>query len=126
MQPEPEETQLLPPPAPVPEGDALPEHTAYADTGCDVLDRAAYPSCLACPLATCIHDVLLDRTALAARASERRQLVRELAQRGRTPQQIARALHTSRRTVQRDLRTLEVEGKREGADGAGEQKAPGS
>jgi hypothetical protein len=31
--------------------DALPEHTHYADTGCDL-----HPSCLTCPLVRCRYD----------------------------------------------------------------------
>jgi hypothetical protein len=34
-----------------PRRDALPEHTDYADTGCDL-----HPSCLACPLERCRYD----------------------------------------------------------------------
>ena len=111
MLPESDEARLPPPTAPAPDADPLPEHTAYADTGCDVLDRVAYPSCLTCPLPACIHDVRPDRQTLDTRVTERRQLAGELARQGRTAGQIARALQTSRRTVQRDLRALEEAGR---------------
>jgi len=34
-----------------PRRDALPEHTDYVDTGCDL-----HPSCLSCPLVRCRYD----------------------------------------------------------------------
>lgn len=94
------------PPAPEPAPDALPEDTPYADTGCDVFDRTAFPSCLNCPLPACVHD-RPDRQALNELMRLRQDRAAELAARGRTVAQIARALGKSVRTVQRDLRAVE-------------------
>lgn len=43
--------RVIEPPPPRVREDALPEHTDYRDTGCDVS-----PTCLGCPLARCKYD----------------------------------------------------------------------
>jgi hypothetical protein len=77
--------------------DALPEHTQYADTGCDL-----HPSCLTCPLARCRFDQ--DGDAARKRAGrERDRRIIELQRRGKTIGMIASRFGVSRRTVFRVL-----------------------
>jgi hypothetical protein len=77
--------------------DALPEHTRYVDTGCDI-----HPSCLSCPLVRCRYDEpggtrkinsrVRDDTILRVRRDEKL-----------TVEAIARRVGVSRRTVFRVL-----------------------
>jgi hypothetical protein len=77
--------------------DALPEHTRYADTGCDL-----HPSCLTCPLARCRYEQ--DTDAARKRAGrERDRRIIELQRRGKTIGMIASRFGVSRRTVFRVL-----------------------
>ncbi len=89
-----------PPPRRVRE-DALPEHTEYRDTGCDLAS-----SCLACPLARCKHDEpgALARTAMAARDREIAYLRRR---HGAPVDMLARTYGLSRRTIFRIMRREE-------------------
>jgi hypothetical protein len=98
----------MPGPLPAPDlpHDALPEDTAYADTGCDVLDKARFPSCLGCPLPACIHD-RPDREALAEQVRRRQERAATFFALGSTVAEIAAHLGISVRTVQRDLRAVE-------------------
>jgi hypothetical protein len=72
--------------------DALPEHTRYADTGCDV-----HPSCLTCPLVRCRYD---EPGGARRIFSEERDRAIVRLQRERVPVNvIARRFGISRRTV---------------------------
>jgi transposase-like protein len=76
--------------------DALPEHTQYADTGCDV-----HPSCLSCPLVRCRYDEPGGARKLMSEERDRSILV--MQRRGATVNSIARRFNVSRRTVFRVL-----------------------
>jgi hypothetical protein len=87
--------------------DALPEHTRYADSGCDL-----HPSCLTCPLVRCRYDQ--DTDAIRKRAGrERDRRIVELQRRGKTIGMIAARFGVSRRTV---FRVLAKDRQRMGAD----------
>jgi hypothetical protein len=76
--------------------DALPEHTQYADTGCDV-----HPSCLTCPLVRCRYD---EPGGVRKVFSEGRDRAIVGMQREGVPVgAIARRFGVSRRTVFRAL-----------------------
>ncbi|MPZ48345.1 MAG: helix-turn-helix domain-containing protein [Dehalococcoidia bacterium] len=76
--------------------DALPEHTHYADTGCDL-----HPSCLTCPLVRCRYDEPGGARRLLSEDRDRTML--EL-QRSHVPiNSIAARFGISRRTVFRVL-----------------------
>ena len=76
--------------------DALPEHTAYADTGCDI-----HPSCLNCPLVRCRYDEPGgSRRVLSA---GRDQVIVQMQGAGRPISAIAARFGISRRTVFRVL-----------------------
>jgi len=77
--------------------DALPEHTRYADTGCDL-----HPTCLTCPLARCRFDQDTD-AARKRTGRERDRRIIELQRRGKTIGMIASRFGVSRRTVFRVL-----------------------
>lgn len=89
-----------PPPRRVRE-DALPEHTEYRDTGCDLA-----ASCLACPLARCKHDDPggMARVTMAARDREIAYLRRRY---GAPVDMLARTYGLSRRTIFRIMRREE-------------------
>lgn len=78
--------------------DALPEHTEYRDTGCEVA-----PSCFACPLPRCRYDtpgglaamVRTSRDAAIADAVRRRKLPID---------DVAEMFGLSRRSIYRALR----------------------
>jgi len=76
--------------------DALPEHTQYADTGCDV-----HPNCLTCPLVRCRYD---EPGGVRRVYSEDRDraIVRAHGE-GAPLDAIARRFGVSRRTVFRAL-----------------------
>jgi transposase-like protein len=76
--------------------DALPEHTQYADTGCEV-----HHSCLTCPLVRCRYDEPGGARRLLSDGRDR-QIV-ELQRSGDSINQIARRFGVSRRTVFRAL-----------------------
>ncbi len=77
--------------------DALPEHTNYADNGCDL-----YPSCLRCPLARCRYEDPGGARAML-RPSRDASIRRLSYQQGMSVPQVAAALGVSRRTVFRVL-----------------------
>ena len=79
-----------------PRRDALPEHTAYADTGCDM-----HPSCLTCPLVRCRYDEPGGARKLLS--DERDRTIIELRREGRPISAIASRFGVSRRTVFRVL-----------------------
>jgi len=82
-----------------PRGDALPEHVAYRDDGCDL-----FPSCLQCPLVRCRYDEPGGARALLNSARDRE--IRRLRQEGGlTVEEIADRFRVSRRTVFRALAT---------------------
>jgi hypothetical protein len=86
--------------APLPRvrADALPEHTDYPDTGCDVSE-----SCLRCPLARCKYDVPAGGRSLSATARNREIVL--LRERYRAPiNLLASTYGVTRRTVFRALR----------------------
>jgi len=84
--------------------DALPEHTRYVDTGCEV-----HPSCLTCPLVRCRYDEPGGVRALQSR--DRDLSILQLHRDERlTVDAIARRVGVSRRTVFRAL----ARGRREG------------
>ena len=75
--------------------DALPEHTHYADTGCDL-----HPSCLTCPFERCRYDQPGGRHR---QTGDRDASILALQRRGVPADAIARATGVSRRTVFRVL-----------------------
>jgi len=76
--------------------DALPEHTHYLDTGCDL-----HPSCLSCPLVRCRYD---EPGGACRLLSEERDRTIIALQRERVPvSRIAARFGVSRRTVFRVL-----------------------
>lgn len=79
--------------------DALPEHTDYADSGCDL-----YPSCLRCPLPRCRYD---DPGGAAAmlRTGRDASILRLAQQDGVDVDQLAVMFGLSRRTIFRVLRS---------------------
>ena len=86
-------------PLPIPaRSDALPEHTDYADSGCDL-----YPSCLSCPLPKCRYD---DPGGAAAmlRTGRDASIARLADERGMTVDRLAEMFGLSRRTIFRVLR----------------------
>jgi hypothetical protein len=76
--------------------DALPEHTQYADTGCEV-----HHSCLSCPLVRCRYDEPGGARRLRSEGRDR-QIV-ALQRSGEAVSQIAQRFGVSRRTVFRAL-----------------------
>jgi hypothetical protein len=77
--------------------DALPEHTHYTDTGCDL-----HPSCLSCPLVRCRYDEPGGARSLLS-ADRDREIVDLQREGGLTVAMIARRFGISRRTVFRVL-----------------------
>jgi hypothetical protein len=89
-----------------PRRDALPEHTNYRDSGCDL-----HPSCLSCPLVRCRYDEPGGSRHLLSR--DRDNEVLNLQRGGnRSIEQIARHVGVSRRTVFRILARARSEGRR--------------
>lgn len=76
--------------------DALPEHTHYMDTGCEI-----HPSCLTCPLVRCRYDEPGGARKLLS--EERDRSIIEQQREGRGINAIARRFGVSRRTVFRVL-----------------------
>jgi hypothetical protein len=90
--------------------DALPEHTHYADTGCDL-----HASCLSCPLAHCRYDQPGGARRLLSGERDRR-IVR-LQQDEQLPVElIAQRFGVSRRTVFRVLARERLGGRGGGED----------
>ena len=79
-----------------PRRDALPEHTSYADTGCDI-----HESCLTCPLPRCRYDEPGGARKLLS--DERDRTILALRREGRPISVIATRFGVSRRTVFRVL-----------------------
>jgi transposase-like protein len=80
----------------LPRRDALPEHTQYVDSGCDI-----HPSCLTCPLVRCrYHEPGGARKLLS---DERDASIIAMQRKGRPIGAIARRFGVSRRTVFRVL-----------------------
>jgi hypothetical protein len=81
--------------------DALPEHTDYRDTGCELA-----PSCLSCPLARCRYDEPANLRRL--RADRRDREIAYLRRKHRVPiKTIASAYGLTRRSIFRILREQE-------------------
>lgn len=78
--------------------DALPEHTDYADKGCDL-----FPSCLACPLPRCRYEEPGGAAALM-RSGRDASIIRMSEERGLSVEALARMFGLSRRTIFRVLR----------------------
>jgi hypothetical protein len=78
--------------------DALPEHTDYRDTGCDL-----YPSCLHCPLVRCRYE---DPGGAAAilRVGRDASITRLAFDEGMSVDELAATFGLSRRTIFRVLR----------------------
>jgi hypothetical protein len=76
--------------------DALPEHTQYQDTGCDV-----HPHCLTCPLVRCRYDEPGGVRRLFS--EDRDRSIASLQRDGETVGSIARRFGVSERTVFRSL-----------------------
>jgi transposase-like protein len=76
--------------------DALPEHTQYADTGCDV-----HPRCLTCPLVRCRYDEPGGARKLFS--EDRDRAIVSMHREGAPVDAIARRFGVSRRTVFRAL-----------------------
>ena len=76
--------------------DALPEHTQYADTGCDV-----HPSCLTCPLVRCRYDEPGGARKLFS--EDRDRAIVSMQREGVPVGAIARRFGVSKRTVFRAL-----------------------
>jgi len=81
--------------------DALPEHTQYADTGCDV-----HPSCLTCPLVRCRYDEPGGVRKVYSEGRDR--AIAGLQREGVPIDAIARRIGVSRRTVFRALARARV------------------
>jgi transposase-like protein len=76
--------------------DALPEHTHYVDTGCDL-----HPSCLTCPLERCRYDE--PGGARRILSKNRDEAIVGMQRQGRPISAIAGRFGISRRTVFRVL-----------------------
>ncbi|HLF77032.1 MAG TPA: helix-turn-helix domain-containing protein [Dehalococcoidia bacterium] len=81
--------------------DALPEHTRYVDSGCEV-----HHSCLSCPLVRCRYDE--PGGARRIFSAERDQTILSLRGEGRPISLIAQRFGISRRTVFRVLAAARV------------------
>jgi DNA-binding NarL/FixJ family response regulator len=81
--------------------DALPEHTHYLDTGCDV-----HPRCLTCPLVRCRYDEPGGARKLFS--EDRDRSIVSLQREGVPVGAIARRIGVSRRTVFRALARARV------------------
>ena len=78
--------------------DALPEYTAYADTGCDL-----YPSCLHCPLPRCRYEEPGGAAAMI-RTGRDASILRLADQQDMSVDRLAEMFGLSRRTIIRVLR----------------------
>ncbi len=87
-----------------PRRDALPEHTNYHDSGCDL-----HPSCLSCPLVRCRYDEPGSARRLLSGDRDNEVLAMQRTG-GRSIEMIARQVGVSRRTVFRILARARSEG----------------
>ena len=78
--------------------DALPEHTSYADGGCEL-----YSACLSCPLDQCQFDGAGGASGVRRR-KRNEELILAASQDGIGPGDLATMFGLSRRTVFRVLR----------------------
>ena len=93
--------------------DALPEHTRYVDTGCDV-----HHSCLTCPLVRCRYDEPGGARRLLSEGRDRSIVA--LRRAGLDFEEIASRFGVSRRTVFRALaRGRGTRNKEQGTRGRG-------
>ncbi len=84
--------------------DALPEHTDYRDTGCELA-----PSCLSCPLARCRYDETPNLRRLTADRRDRE--IAYIRRRYRAPiKMLASAYGLTRRSIFRLLREQDGRG----------------
>lgn len=88
--------------------DALPEHTDYADTGCDL-----YASCLHCPLPRCRYEEPGGAPAMM-RAGRNASISRLAFDDGISVDELARTFGVSRRTIFRVLRGSRRQGSNAG------------
>ncbi len=79
--------------------DALPEHTRYADSGCEL-----YPSCLTCPLPKCRYDEPGGAAAMLRNGRDA-SILRLADEDGMTVDRLAEQFGVSRRTIFRVLHT---------------------
>ncbi len=82
-----------------PRNDALPENTAYMDSGCDL-----YPSCLRCPLPRCRYDDIGGAGSMI-RPGRNAAILRVAEHDGVNVDGLAEMFGLSRRTIFRVLRT---------------------
>lgn len=87
-----------------PRMDALPENTAYADSGCDL-----YPSCLRCPLPRCRYDEPGGASNML-RTGRDATILRLAFDDGVPVERLAEMFGVSRRTVFRVLRAGRLAG----------------
>ena len=80
------------------QADALPEHLAYRDTGCEV-----HPSCLTCPLPQCRFDThgWLSKEAYSARDAK---IIAARDSLGLSVSELAKRFDLSQRTIHRALK----------------------
>jgi hypothetical protein len=78
--------------------DLLPENVHYKDEGCDMS-----PSCLACPLASCVYDTPHGKQVLLKRRRND-EIARLYREERPSYQELARRFKVSMRTVQRVLK----------------------
>lgn len=80
-----------------PRAGGLPEHTAFADTGCDYA-----PKCLECPFAKCRYDMGSGGLRTLLNVTRDRDIRARRAV-GESPDELAAAFAVSRRTIFRVL-----------------------
>ncbi|RJO63353.1 MAG: hypothetical protein C4542_00220 [Dehalococcoidia bacterium] len=78
--------------------DLLPEHLHYKDEGCEMS-----PSCLACPLASCVYDTPHGKQVLLKRRRND-EMARMYREERLSYRELARLFKVSKRTVQRVLK----------------------
>jgi len=88
--------------------DALPEHTAYEDRGCDL-----YPSCLSCPLPRCRYEEPGGAAAMI-RTGRDATILRLAREDGVSVDRLAQMFGLSRRTIFRVLRSPRDQGSNPG------------
>ena len=99
--------------------DALPEHTQYTDTGCDV-----HPSCLTCPLVRCRYDE--PGGVRKVYSEDRDRAIAGMQREGVPIDAIARRFGVSRRTIFRALARGRTPPRRQqGEDGTYRHRRPG-
>jgi predicted HTH domain antitoxin len=84
------------------EMDLLPEHIQYKDEGCDMS-----PSCLSCPLQSCVYDAPHGKQAILKRRRND-EILRVYRQEHPSLGEMARIFKVSIRTVQRVLKCGKV------------------